>query len=183
MFEVPKMSRFTRFFRGKIWFVDIGPCKRFDIFQVCPWPGVRSMGPGLHSLRLVFETSNREILVNVSIKVAPPGDQISKQCKLCHMVAKFSNCTCWIKRPRSGGGLGWHWVGKVVTDETGIPINFSCIGNSSFTLNGLGPLCLWQCFILMLSLQRTMVNHILYSWLKSSFEHSNIDLMSSLHNG
>ena len=24
-----------RFSRGKIWFVDIGPCKRFDIFQLC----------------------------------------------------------------------------------------------------------------------------------------------------
>ena len=35
MFEVPKMLRFTRFFRGKIWCVDIGPCKRFDIFHVC----------------------------------------------------------------------------------------------------------------------------------------------------
>ena len=23
-----------RFSRGKIWFVDIGPCKRFDIFQL-----------------------------------------------------------------------------------------------------------------------------------------------------
>ena len=30
------MSRFTRFSRGKIWFIDIGPCKRFDIFQLCP---------------------------------------------------------------------------------------------------------------------------------------------------
>ena len=29
------MSRFTRFSRGKIWFVNIGPCKRFDIFQLC----------------------------------------------------------------------------------------------------------------------------------------------------
>ena len=29
------MSRFTRFSRGKIWFVDIGPCKRFDIFHLC----------------------------------------------------------------------------------------------------------------------------------------------------
>ena len=29
------MSRFTRFSWGKIWFVDIGPCKRFDIFQLC----------------------------------------------------------------------------------------------------------------------------------------------------
>ena len=28
------MSRFTRFSRGKIWFVNIGPCKRFDIFQL-----------------------------------------------------------------------------------------------------------------------------------------------------
>ena len=28
------MSQFTRFSRGKIWFVDIGPCKRFDIFQL-----------------------------------------------------------------------------------------------------------------------------------------------------
>ena len=34
-----KMSRFTRFSRGKIWFVDIGPCKIFDIFQLCPKPG------------------------------------------------------------------------------------------------------------------------------------------------
>ena len=32
---MPKMSQFTRFSRGKIWFVDIGPCKRFDIFQLC----------------------------------------------------------------------------------------------------------------------------------------------------
>ena len=32
------MSRFTRFSRGKIWFVDIGPCKRFDIFQLCKNP-------------------------------------------------------------------------------------------------------------------------------------------------
>ena len=31
------MSRLTRFSRGKIWFVDIGPCKRFDIFHV--WLG------------------------------------------------------------------------------------------------------------------------------------------------
>ena len=29
------MSRFTRFSLGKIWFIDIGPCKRFDIFQLC----------------------------------------------------------------------------------------------------------------------------------------------------
>ena len=28
------MSRFTRFSRGKIWLVDIGLCKRFDIFQL-----------------------------------------------------------------------------------------------------------------------------------------------------
>ena len=34
-FEVPKMLRFTRFSQGKIWFADIGPCKRFDIFQLC----------------------------------------------------------------------------------------------------------------------------------------------------
>ena len=31
------MLRFTRFSLGKIWFIDIGPCKRFDIFQVCSW--------------------------------------------------------------------------------------------------------------------------------------------------
>ena len=37
MLEVPKMSRFTPFSRGKIWIVDIGPCKRFDIFQLCIW--------------------------------------------------------------------------------------------------------------------------------------------------
>ena len=29
------MSRFMRFSRGKIWFVDIGPCKRFDILLIC----------------------------------------------------------------------------------------------------------------------------------------------------
>ena len=29
------MSRFTRFSRDKIWFSDIGPCKRFDILQLC----------------------------------------------------------------------------------------------------------------------------------------------------
>ena len=34
-FEVLKMSRFTRFSRGKIWFDDIGPCNRFDILQLC----------------------------------------------------------------------------------------------------------------------------------------------------
>ena len=34
-FEVPNMSRFTRFSRGKIWFGNIVPCKRFDIFQLC----------------------------------------------------------------------------------------------------------------------------------------------------
>ena len=34
MFGVLKMSRFTRFSRGKIWFFDIGSCKRFDIFQL-----------------------------------------------------------------------------------------------------------------------------------------------------
>ena len=28
------MSRFTRFSWGKIWFDDIGPCKRFDILQL-----------------------------------------------------------------------------------------------------------------------------------------------------
>ena len=30
-----KMSRFTRFSLGKIWFDDIGPCKRFYILQPC----------------------------------------------------------------------------------------------------------------------------------------------------
>ena len=35
------MSRFTRFSRGKIWFVDIGTCKRFDIFQL--WPFLLSL--------------------------------------------------------------------------------------------------------------------------------------------
>ena len=30
-----QISISTRFSRGKIWFVDIGPCKRFDIFQLC----------------------------------------------------------------------------------------------------------------------------------------------------
>ena len=30
-----KMSRFMHFSRGKIWFDDIGPCKRFDILQLC----------------------------------------------------------------------------------------------------------------------------------------------------
>ena len=34
------MSRFTRFSRGKIWFVGIGPCKRFDIFQL--WEKIRA---------------------------------------------------------------------------------------------------------------------------------------------
>ena len=29
------MSAFTRISRGKIWFEDFGPCKRFDIFQLC----------------------------------------------------------------------------------------------------------------------------------------------------
>ena len=29
------MSRFTHFSRGKIWFGDIGPCKRFEILQLC----------------------------------------------------------------------------------------------------------------------------------------------------
>ena len=28
------MSWFTRFSQGKIWFVDIGPCKRFEILQL-----------------------------------------------------------------------------------------------------------------------------------------------------
>ena len=31
------MSRFTCFSRGKIWFDDLGPCKRFDILQLCIW--------------------------------------------------------------------------------------------------------------------------------------------------
>ena len=30
-----KMSRFTCFSRGKILFDNIGPCKRFDILQLC----------------------------------------------------------------------------------------------------------------------------------------------------
>ena len=30
-----KMSRIWRIYPCKIWFVDIGPCKRFDIFQLC----------------------------------------------------------------------------------------------------------------------------------------------------
>ena len=29
------MSRSMHLSRGKIWFVDIGPCKRLDIFQLC----------------------------------------------------------------------------------------------------------------------------------------------------
>ena len=29
------MSRFTRASRGKIWFDDFSPCKRFDILQLC----------------------------------------------------------------------------------------------------------------------------------------------------
>ena len=29
------MSRFTRFSLGKIWFYEFGPCKRFDILQLC----------------------------------------------------------------------------------------------------------------------------------------------------
>ena len=36
---MPKMSRFMRFSRGKIWLVDIGPCKRFDIFHLCDGDG------------------------------------------------------------------------------------------------------------------------------------------------
>ena len=44
-------------------------------------------------------------------------------------------------------------VGMVVTKEwrnvksadAGICIRFSCRDNSSFRLNSLGPLCLWQC--------------------------------------
>ena len=31
-----KMSRIWRIYSCKIWFVDIGPCKRFDIFQLYP---------------------------------------------------------------------------------------------------------------------------------------------------
>ena len=45
-------------------------------------------------------------------------------------------------------------VGKVVTKErikaksaeTGFFLRFSSRDNSSFRLNSLGPLCLWQCF-------------------------------------
>ena len=37
------MSRLTCFSRGKIWFVDIGPCKRFDIFQLCSGMRISSM--------------------------------------------------------------------------------------------------------------------------------------------
>ena len=51
-----------------------------------------------------------------------------------------------------------HMVGMVVTKEwrkaksaeAGICIRFSCRDNSSFRLNSLGPLCLWQCFVLSL---------------------------------
>ena len=33
-FWFPNLSQFTLFPRGKIWFDDIGPCKRFDILQL-----------------------------------------------------------------------------------------------------------------------------------------------------
>ena len=36
---------------------------------------------------------------------------------------------------------------KVKSADAGICIRFSCRDNSSFRLNSLGPLCLWQCFI------------------------------------
>ena len=55
------MLRFTRFFRGKIWCVDIGPCKRFDIFQVC----LRTDVPGYVCLKYF------QISVNVMIKSRP----------------------------------------------------------------------------------------------------------------
>ena len=33
--KAPKLSLFTRFYWGKIWFEDFPPCKRFDILQLC----------------------------------------------------------------------------------------------------------------------------------------------------
>ena len=51
-------------------------------------------------------------------------------------------------------------VGKVVTKvrtkaksaETGFFLCFSIRDNSSFRLNSLGPLCLWQCFNVRLNI-------------------------------
>ena len=37
-------------------------------------------------------------------------------------------------------------TGKTKRAEPGICIRFICRNNSSFRLNSLGPLCLWQCF-------------------------------------
>ena len=83
-------------------------------------------------------------------------------------------CTMWAKRSpmsRQGGvgfvwsvkavgnsigGDGCHWDGSghvgwhggahcLVLKGGGGCILFSCRNNSSFRLNGLGPLCLWQC--------------------------------------
>ena len=40
------MLRFTRFSRSKIWFDNIGLCKRFDILQLChhPYPSMGIFG-------------------------------------------------------------------------------------------------------------------------------------------
>ena len=67
------MLQFTRCSQGKIWLVDIGPCKRFDIFQL--WGIIAVIFNGI--IVIIFVTLIVIIIVFliilISITILPLG--------------------------------------------------------------------------------------------------------------
>ena len=92
---------------------------------------------------ILTDIANRAIQGNVAMHVTLPGGQLWKQCKWCHLVAKFatnsSDAIWWLD--------GWlhYMLAKFLTNASGIL--FCWRDNSSFRCCTLGPLCLWQCFL------------------------------------
>ena len=79
------MSRFTRFSRGKIWFDDIGPCKRFDILQLCGrmycWVWKLQTNSIANLLKLL-EMSKRKFLLRTGVALVGFGTLLTTvQCR------------------------------------------------------------------------------------------------------
>ena len=96
------MSRFTRFSWGKIWFDDIGPCKRFDILQlwIC---AVHSM-PGSPTCSTLFVPSVPTPFSKCFFRY---GHWSSGNKKIIHCCYE-SFCSCWYLSSCKDGC--WFWL-------------------------------------------------------------------------